>query len=555
MLFQRIKPVLLLLFITGYVSSQNTVGLISKKEGATDGFTFVYPINQANGYLLDECGQLVNAWPDDPTYMAGAAAYITNAGQLLKTKRKINFAQDKIFAPGAGGIVELRSWDNQLLWTFEINNEKERLHHDIKLMPNNHVLMLVWEEKTKEECIAAGRNPAFISDGKMYNEKIIEVDPATNNITWEWSMWDHLIQDFDSTKANYGVIAEHPEKVDINLNTAGSFGLPNADWMHINSFDYHPMLDQILISAPIFNEIMIIDHSTTTQQAKGSVGGLGKKGGDLLFRWGNPANYRQGTAADQKLFFQHDTKWLIYDIPQNHPDFGKISLFNNRVTATTSWGAILSPPWDMYQWSYTKTGSVYGPVDFERKIIHPNPVKQNSPITSVVQLLPNNHIFSSAGNKGYCYELDKNGELLWEYVLPYRGFGPVSQGSILIPNDNPVFSYRRFSRDFPGFSDKDMGAKGWIELNPDSTYCERLTLTESPLDVSTIPYPNPTSDQISWTNVVSGGHVYLYDVNGIMVKSAATRGEKQSMVVSDLPTGIYCLVRGDLKNWVMVQQN
>ncbi|HRG22239.1 MAG TPA: T9SS type A sorting domain-containing protein, partial [Saprospiraceae bacterium] len=312
---------------------------------------------------------------------------------------------------------------------------------------------------------------------------------------------------------------------------------------------------QILISAPIFNEIMIIDHSTTTQQAKGSVGGLGKKGGDLLFRWGNPANYRQGTAADQKLFFQHDTKWLIYDIPQNHPDFGKISLFNNRVTATTSWGAILSPPWDMYQWSYTKTGSVYGPVDFERKIIHPNPVKQNSPITSVVQLLPNNHIFSSAGNKGYCYELDKNGELLWEYVLPYRGFGPVSQGSILIPNDNPVFSYRRFSRDFPGFSDKDMGAKGWIELNPDSTYCERLTLTESPLDVSTIPYPNPTSDQISWTNVVSGGHVYLYDVNGIMVKSAATRGEKQSMVVSDLPTGIYCLVRGDLKNWVMVQQN
>lgn len=555
MLSHRIIIILCFLILSGNIYSQNTVGLISKKEGATEGVTFVYAINQANGYLLDNCGAIVNAWIDDPSYMAGAAAYLTPEAQLLKTKRKINFAQDKIFAPGAGGIVELRSWDNQVLWTYELNNEKQRLHHDVKLMPNKHILMLVWEEKTKEECIAAGRNPAFISDGKIYNEKIIEVDPITNEIVWEWSMWDHLIQDFDSTQTNYGVIADHPEKVDINLNTAGSFGLPNADWMHINSIDYNPMLDQILISAPIFNEIMIIDHSTTTQQAKGSTGGLGKKGGDLLFRWGNPANYKQGSATDQKLFFQHDTKWLIYDIPQNHPDFGKISLFNNRVTATTSWGAILTPPWDMYQWSYTKTGSNFGPADFERKIIHPNPVKQNSPITSVVQLLPNNHIFSSAGNKGYCYELDDKGEVLWEYVLPYRGFGPVAQGSLLIPNDNPVFSFRRWPLNAPGFADKDMSAKGWIELNADSTYCSRLTAVETTRDAPNAPYPNPATDQISWTNQGFNGMVYLYDASGKMVKSATVEGEMQHFSVSELTNGLYCLVRGDQKNWVLVQRN
>ncbi|MBK8110129.1 MAG: hypothetical protein IPK46_07200 [Saprospiraceae bacterium] len=171
---QRIFIILLAIMMAGKTDSQNTVGLISKKQGATEGFTFVYPINQANGYLVDGCGALVNAWLDDPTFMAGAAAYLTPQGQLLKTKRKINFAQDKIFAPGAGGIVELRSWDNNLLWQYELNNEQFRLHHDIKLMHNNHILMLVWEEKSKEECVAAGRNPGFISDGKIYNEKSLK---------------------------------------------------------------------------------------------------------------------------------------------------------------------------------------------------------------------------------------------------------------------------------------------------------------------------------------------------------------------------------------------
>ena len=47
-------------------------------------------------------------------------------------------------------------------------------------------------------------------------DHIIEVDPSTDSIVWEWHVWDHLIQDYDPEKENYGVPSEHPELVDIN---------------------------------------------------------------------------------------------------------------------------------------------------------------------------------------------------------------------------------------------------------------------------------------------------------------------------------------------------
>ena len=48
----------------------------------------------------------------------------------------------------------------------------------------------------------------------VWPDRIIEVKPVgTENaeIVWQWTFWDHLIQDYDSTKANYGVVSEHPD--------------------------------------------------------------------------------------------------------------------------------------------------------------------------------------------------------------------------------------------------------------------------------------------------------------------------------------------------------
>ena len=61
-----------------------------------------------------------------------------------------------------------------------------------------------------------------------------------------------------------------------------------VDWLHTNGIDYNAEYDLIVLSVPRMNELWVIDHSTTTEEALGSTGGRWGKGGDLLWRWGNP---------------------------------------------------------------------------------------------------------------------------------------------------------------------------------------------------------------------------------------------------------------------------
>src|SRR5262249_3692287 len=97
------------------------------------------------------------------------------------------------------------------------------------------------------------------------------------------------------------------------------------DWTHVNAVSYNAKYDQVMISVREFNEIWILDHSTTTEQAASHTGGRSGKGGDLLYRWGNPRAYRAGSTGDQRLFAQHDAHW----IPDGLPGAGHLLVFNN----------------------------------------------------------------------------------------------------------------------------------------------------------------------------------------------------------------------------------
>ena len=218
--------------------------------------------------------------------------------------------------------------------------------------------MIAWERKSKEEAIAQGRDPDLLQDD-LWPDHVIEVQPdgpTDGKIVWEWHMWDHLVQDFDREKPNYGVIYEHPELIDLNntgstppstpeelrkLRAVGYTGggdddddnrRGSADWMHTNAIHYNPKLDQIALSAKNFSEIWIIDHSTTTEEAASHRGGKRDKGGDLLYRWGNPWSYKSGTTEDKLLFDQHDVRW----IPLGLPGAGHLTAFNNGRGVSTA---------------------------------------------------------------------------------------------------------------------------------------------------------------------------------------------------------------------------
>ena len=269
---------------------------------------------------------------DESGFRPGNGVYLNSNGELIVCKGQGGASNAIIHAGGGGEKIEIRDWDNNLLWTYTLNDDFQRLHHDIAVMPNGNIIAIAWERILEAEAISNGRDPALISDGHVWPEKIIEIDPSTSNIVWEWHAMDHLIQDFDITKDNFGIVADHPEL--INFNYANS-GIIRIGCMPIPLITM-PTLTKSLLDVPTFNEIWILDHSTTTQQAAGHSGGFSGRGGDLMYRFGNIAAYDQGIADDQVLFYPHDAHWVDKELNSNHPDYNKIMIFNNQIGADFS---------------------------------------------------------------------------------------------------------------------------------------------------------------------------------------------------------------------------
>ena len=60
---------------------------------------------------------------------------------------------------GPYGRLQKISWDNKILWDFELANDTEIIHHDFNVMPNGHILAIAYEAKSYDEAIAMGRKP------------------------------------------------------------------------------------------------------------------------------------------------------------------------------------------------------------------------------------------------------------------------------------------------------------------------------------------------------------------------------------------------------------
>ena len=365
-----------------------------------------------------------------------------------------------------------------LLWEYRYHFWQ---HHDFLKLPNGNVLMIVRELKTQAEVVAAGANPAFASPDGLYNERIIEVRPIYPDraeVVWEWSLWDHLVQDYDPSKANYGNVSEHPELVDINY-TLRQLSLTkqtrNYALLHANGLDYNPERDQILFSARNMSEIWIIDHSTTTEEAAGHTGGNGGKGGDLLYRWGNPQVYRAGTFADQQLFWQHNPYW----IPEGLPGAGNILIFNNgdeyegRYLDHSSVVEI-TPPASGYGYDRNEgAGSRYGPAQPAWSYTAENAPDFISRRLSNAQRLPNGNTMIVSGQDGVIFEVTPAGKTVWRYVNPVVERGALYQGESMRvrPNQGGIgplwnnFLYRayRYAPDYPGLQHYDLTPKGTLE--------------------------------------------------------------------------------------------
>ncbi|CAN5418298.1 hypothetical protein BH11BAC2_BH11BAC2_18080 [soil metagenome] len=513
--------------------AQRTVGLLQADDPNADGYILFAPIASTNTWLIDQCGHEVHQWGS--TYRPGQSVYLLEDGSLLRAG---NAANTIFLAGGRGGIIEKLDWNSNVIWSYSISSATECQHHDICPMPNGNVLAIVWELKTVAQSIAEGRNPALLGT-RLWSEKIMEIQPqglTSGNIVWEWHLWDHLIQDFDSSKNNFGVVNQHPELININYNASST-----ADWIHSNAIDYNGTTDQILLSNHAFNEIIVIDHSTTTLEAAGHSGGNFGHGGDLLYRWGNPESYNRGTAADEKLFGQHNAQW----IKPGYPKAGKIIVFNNgigRPAGNYSTIDIIQPPIDStgnysidsvnaflpdtLYWNYTATN----PTDFYGINI------------SGVNPLVNGGYSICVGPSGRFFTIDSLKNTVWNYISPVQGTTFISQGTA--PSLNAIFRCRFYPSAYPGFTGQTLIAGNEIELNPLlPSLCDSLLLldlAENNPEVSFSFYPNPTKGEITIFNEVSEiSTLNLFDLNGRLVFQSMLTEPRQKLNVGTIAAGIY----------------
>lgn len=412
---------------------------LAQQSAIGDGYVLIAPLGSETAYLINSKKQVVHTWAcgGEP----GNATYLLEDGSLLRTGKVSSQVFDA--RGGAGGNIRKVGWDGTLLWDFDVADQTQLGHHDVEPLPGGNVLVIAWEYRSRAEAIAAGRDPNTMSQDALWPETILEIEPQGKQggkVVWKWRLWDHLIQQFDESKANYGNVADHPELIDLNYAVRNG----GADWIHMNSVDYNAELDQIALSARWFNELWVIDHSTTTQEAAGHAGGKSGKGGDVLYRWGNPEAYFGGFPFDRQMFTQHDIRWIDKGVPGQ----GNLMLFNNgdrrsgrEFSSVDEFTPPLKPDGS---YELSKSGS-FAPKTFAWS--YSDGANFSSGRISGAQRLPGGNTLICSGDQGWVFEVTPDKKRVWEFELSELNL----RGG--------MFRAPYYRADHPAFRDKQLSAK------------------------------------------------------------------------------------------------
>ncbi len=368
------------------------------------GYILINDIENARVYLMDKLNATIkHEWT--LTSRLGNDVVLLNNGKLLASLKDENSFYS---IGGYGGKIQIINPDSSIDWEFNYSNEQYLSHHDIELLPNGNILVMAWKIKTILEGEEAGydiSNPNEI----LMPESVIEINPETKEIVWEWDSWDHLVQNHDSTKNNFGDINENPQLIDINYHYDD-----RGDIMHANGMDYDPSTDLIYLSVNFYSEIWVIDHSTTTAQAATHQGGNFNKGGDLVYRFGNPTTYKN--TVGQRLFYNNHFPNILVD---GEIGAGNMLMYMNGNIPENEQSKV-------YELNLPENLTLSPDQDNEPKIIWEfTDAELYSPLVSGAVRLANGNTLITEGAFGF-WEVNNNKEVVWKFDgnsgLYWRGY-------------------------------------------------------------------------------------------------------------------------------------
>ncbi len=452
-------------FVIPTLSQSDDLGVLVNTAQAYAGYTFVAPQVNSLAYVIDNEGRVIHEWDFGSRTRE---IHLLENGNLLVVRSARDIMDYTLMPrgyPPDGGFAEF-TWDGELVREFAFTDAERHHHHGIDILPNGNIIAVVRQYYPIDDAIAMGLDPAIVEehfDGLTYflPDTIAEIDLAQGEVVWRWDPMDHLIQDIDSALPNYGVVSENPQRIDINYQSYYLKGITPtqaagaANWMHANMVNYNPILDQVVMSVRSFDEFWIVDHSINTEEAAGQAG-------DLLYRWGNPFAFGDGSLAeDRQLFQQHDVQW----IGQGRPGAGNILIYNNRNNLSTEdevgedeYSSIIEVSLPVLE-----DGSYDQATDAE--IVWQYDEDFFSSFISGVQRLPNGNTLITEGAAGRLIEVSTSGEVVWEFINPMTADGFAGEDDEIgrgMGINNAIFRARKYSPDHPGLLGKELQPGGFI---------------------------------------------------------------------------------------------
>ena len=423
--------------------------LLHDEVNAQAGYTLLQ--TSPDVLLIDLNGNVVHRWTTGP----GGDAQLTKDGTLLRISScAANDSCDgnPLNWGGAGGRLREWTWDGELIWDIDLARPDKIAHHSYHRMPNGNTLLVVWERYSRKAAIKKGRDPATVNPegavgteprpgvyvGDFWPDMIVEIRKPKGGgihdfeIVWHWRAWDHVC---DKKRVGCLDINYHiPRPTDQTHRSS-------ADYMHVNSVDYDEVNDVVIINSRVFGEFYVIDHKT----------------GKILYRWGNPSAWDETAVApsymedgDTYLFGSHGAT-----VVDSEPGFLKVVVFDNGwLRPSGSRSRALEVDVKLYDkefrmapnppvWSF-QTGSSNS---------------LNSPFVSYAQRLDNGNTLLTSGMENHLIEVTRDGEYVWEYVIPFFREGPEACQNIDGVGGGFVFRTYRYPTGYEGL-------RGLTEMTP-----------------------------------------------------------------------------------------